>query len=372
MRQLKDWNHDFLPALRLLRDAEQNVEAIPQNSSQPRQFRWIGRWLVSEAAVDGLFSARPEMRLLRQVLTADRQNILYAKLKSQFAGKLALFTQADCILFKTNLRAFYAPQCITIKIANPGRTNSELRIETEKTLRANLPGTTFISLPQLITVPKVLAKGVLVEELLDAKRINVHHINSLELAELLLDFHEVNGISYRVLSTVADLSATLKVFSVYCDAQGIRLKPATYQSLNDLLSHLNIGQQLVPCAICHGDLTVSNIMQMRHRFYIVDWEWAHEAPVFVDAVRLATQIPGFAADFLTAAGSKQQVEHTNVLDPRYQFAIAILWVACRRIARQHDFMSNRDQRAYQQRLKLKIRELVALLDRVLLEIRQGI
>jgi hypothetical protein len=111
-------------------------------------------------------------------------------------------------------------------------------------------------------------------------------------------------------------------------------------------------------------------MQGKRGLYVVDWEWAEEAPIFVDAARLGSQIKDFAAHFLAAVDSYQKTQQTNLLDSRYQFAIAILFNGCRRMARQHDFISARDKAAYRKRLRQKIRRLVALMDRVLLQIPQ--
>jgi aminoglycoside phosphotransferase (APT) family kinase protein len=109
----------------------------------------------------------------------------------------------------------------------------------------------------------------------------------------------------------------------------------------------------MPHSLCHGDLSRSNILVSGAQFTIIDWEFSQAAPAAVDAIRLATQFPGFAETYI------KELRH---LDARAWFVLGCVHAANAHAERLHGLAVNRHQHMAARKTARKLAEIIALAD----------
>jgi len=350
--KLKDWGHDPMPAFRALENAEAQVPGLGVQAL-PQAFRLIGRWLIREEHLPAVTAPRSSPAALATVLRADGVSGLPLGLRKLGAARIVLPLAADAVLLKANLRAFYFRQGMTLKLPNPGRPKSAARIANEIRYRQGFTGLAHVRTPALLHIPP--DRSFIAEEMLKADAVTPGLLTGKDIASRYLDWQVANGITHEPLRTLFDAAAVWQSLADYCREFSIGLDPR----IAETFSSLDSGSQAA-MAICNGDLTISNLMYAPDTLFIIDWEWAGKDLVFSDAVRLATQIPGFAEDFLAAFAKHEMASSTNAIPARAQFVAACVHVAAQRIARRSDFTSQVDDKAYGKRLKGRIANITRL------------
>jgi hypothetical protein len=295
---------------------------------------------------------------LLQIFHSNGSRGWIQRLCRRLGTKLTLRSHAQAIFLKSNLRAFYPPLRLTVKVGNPGRPRASSRIANEITSRRGLIDADNIGPPRLHAA-STDEPSFLAEELIDARPVRRSRIPPREIARRLLHFHQVNGIEYVSTAKALDFEQDFRLYTAYSTQLGVNI-PAGIASL---AAAPEVTSGLVACAMCHGDLTVTNLMIGGEKLFITDWEWAEQTILFSDAVRLATQISGFDACFLDEFNNVAKPP-PSMLEPRTQFLLAAVHIAARRIARRSDFEEPAALRAYDVRLKDRLLRVAQLIERL--------
>ncbi|MGE0004594.1 MAG: hypothetical protein AB7S92_03290 [Parvibaculaceae bacterium] len=349
-RARSDWRHSLPLALAALTAAEPQIPELGTKPAAVRTFRKAGRWLISE-------DASISDPVLRQIFRSNGSHAWIQWLCRRLGRRIAIRSHAQAIFLKSNLRAFYPALPITVKVANPGRPRASRRIANEIESRRRLVDAGIIGLPRLYAASA--KDAFLAEELIDARPVRRSGLTPREIARQLLCFHQANGIEFMPAGLALDIDRDCRLVADYSS----RLGMAIPGGIASLAATPGLSSALAACALCHGDLTVTNLMIVREKLFITDWEWAERTLVFSDAVRLATQLDGFDACFLDEFNGLSKPA-APILDPTTQFLLAALHVAARRIARRSDFEDPRALRAYDARLKDRFLRITRLIERL--------
>jgi hypothetical protein len=351
-KDVKDWGHDIGLALSMLTRAEAEVPAIARQA-ESRAFRQIGRWILPEQYLPpGLGRWEPPGGLLR-ILRADKLGQWQLRALAARSRRLMLHSAADAILLKANLRAFYLAAGITLKLPNPGRPASSERLRQEIACRSQFRQCQDVRTPGLVHVPR--DEGFIAEELLRADPIARTMLDPAEVARRYLAWQDVNGLAIKSCAAAVDLEEELPILLDYCAAKRIDVKRLEAAVRAAAAS----GRPLV-CGMCNGDLTVTNLMYAPDTLYIVDWEWASRDLILADAVRLGTQLDGYARAALAEFMRLPIAGEVRLMDPIQQYVVAVAHVAAQRLKRRQDFVSEADSTAYARRVKTRIEEIVRL------------
>jgi len=356
-----NWGSDVEAALSVVLVAEENTFARLAEPPPPREFLKIHRWLLAVDAIPRFLRARPETGALGRMLAADRLAQALAR-GARFIGWTGnLASRADAILFKSNSRAFYPSRGMTLKTSNPARIASRARIAHEAAARRRLVPGRFMRAPELIANGEAGSASFLAEQLVDGRTKPFDLAVAPSLAADLFDFHVRNGVTKRSLGDLPGLAAAWQSLEDCAKDFNLAIPPKLEHRIDRLLGGEFDRCEVLIC-LCNGDLAQSNLMIGLDQTFVMDWEWAVEAPLFVDAVKLSTQIEGFAEAFLDAVRLSEAAASPALLGLADQFLLAGLLVAANRIARQNDFASLGDERAYASRLTLRLIEFIRLMD----------
>ena len=333
--------------------AEPQIPELGADLPPPRRFRKAGRWLIAE-------DAKVSDPALIQIFRSNGSRGWVQWLSKWLGGRITVRSHARAIFLKSNLRSFYPPLPVTIKVANPQRPRGSSRIRNEIESRKRLIDAGTIGPPKLLASSSE-EPPFLAEELIDALPVQRSGVATREIAHQLLYFHNVNGIEFVPAASVLDIEHDFDLYLSHASRLNIRI-PASVASLE---RSPTISSGLVASALCHGDLTATNLMIGSigsKKLFITDWEWAERTLVFSDAVRLATQLDGFEACFLDEFGHMSMP--AGALDPQTQFLLAAVHVAAKRVARRNEFEQAGALRAYDVRLKDRFLRISRLIERL--------
>lgn len=324
-----------------------------------RRFRWVQRWLMAEDALFGNSGGHCESPGIRQFLGMSGLDRWLIRSRARLAPRIVARSSADAILFKANLRSFYVDRRLSIKVANPGRPASLPRLNSEVAARRSFVASEHASAPKLRLGPDVVPGGFLAEDLILAEPSGLEAVGPFKLAEWLLGFYEANGLDPKPVGDPAVLRGAWACLRAYASGSGLALSGSLARRVDALLNestHRHAAE-----AICNGDLSTTNLLFRGDHVFITDWEWLVRGPVFLDAVRLGTQLPGFAEGFV-AAFLRRMAGDPSMLAAADQYLLASILVAQHRIGRRADFVAERDRSAYARRLKPRIAKIVRLME----------
>lgn len=252
-------------------------------------FRQFGRFLVRERAMSASDWKRAN--------AVSGRPAGFWRLLWPFSTRLEINSSAAFILLKSNIRAAYPGLGLTLKISNPQAPKSRQRIAGEARVRGLLRHTEHVAVPKILSQGSAFGESYLCEELLDGVGSPSRKEILTAFAPALVGFLRNNGIESSDRTGDIDPGRTILEFRAAAMRHGLRLPARVDSRLAGLAGDVPAS---LPRSLCHGDLGRSNILVRDGQFFIVDWEFAREAPSLIDAVRLATQFPGFAQAFLKA------------------------------------------------------------------------
>lgn len=354
MRERVDRRLGIRSMLRALTSVERTALDVAPSFSASRAYRCFDHMLVAERAMPSFFSRMNTGGFPEPVLRAAGLRPWRLRALFPFLPRLRVSSVADAILVTSNLRAFYTSRQVTLKLANPALKNSAERIALERSIRTGLVPGDGVRVPELSPVPFDPEAGFVVEELLDARPIDPSEFSAAEIARRLLAFFIANRLEMRPLGDVVCFSRDWRALAAYCESAGIAVPPVVQQAVTALLSDTSLAARLVPCAMCHFDLSVSNLMRSDDTLFIIDWEWAERSMIFVDAILLSMQIREFANCFIKQLESLEAAACPEMLDTESQFLVAAVHVGSKRVARHTVYVVGRNASRCEWKLKHRI------------------
>lgn len=359
MSEPSDWRLGAQPMLQALGRLECTELGIAPSLPAPRVYRRFGRLFVAESALPSLVTRLRRGNMHDPILLAAGARPWSLQVRAPFLPSEMIASAADVIRVKSNLRAFYAREKITVKVANPNRKGSATRLAREGSILAGLVPGPGVRAPKPSFVPIDPDAGFVVEELLDARPVGPKDFSADTIAKRLLAFIAANRLEMKPLADVVCFSDEWRALADFCESAAIVIPPEVQQAVATQLNDTSLAAQLVPCAMCHFDLTRSNLMHSDDMLFIVDWEWGAYSMIFVDAIPLSTQIPEFANCFMKQFESLGLTGHAAMLDTERQFFVAAIYIGSKRVARRADFAVGHDASNYEKKLK---RRIIRLLD----------
>jgi len=356
MSRLADWHDGLVASLEALTEAER---AAFGNLPSHRPFRRLGRWIVAEAA----FS---ELRRDDGVLHGAFRGAPWAlaAMRLRMAPRVMLPSAAAALLLKSNLRGFYPDRRATLKIADPRRSRAADRLRNEALNRRALINTAHVMVPRLVQKADPGHDGFLLEEMVQGRPLRRDELPPGRLAAQLIEFQRTNGMRITDAGALFAVDESWRIVREYLQQQDIGIGEALTERITGLLAQGRQGPLPVAAAVTNNDLTISNLLSAGRKIAIIDWEYAGLAPACVDAVRLSTQIEGYAAAFAAEFEVQMAAERDAMLPAREQFLLSVLAVCRQRIARRGDFETDGERTAYEARLRRRILDFVALLERL--------
>jgi len=345
----KAYRHTTADSVAALSLCEANVLEAGQRESI---FYKFGRLLLRE----DFFSSAPDAGLYERSSAVVRlmtgKSPVYWQAMRLFARRVPICSAATAILLKNNIRAVYPQHGLTLKVSNPHDGASTDRIVNEATNRKVIKDAGGFIVPRIIQSRKVAKAAYILENLLE---------NHRPFAASDVDSSFVSGfVKFQIANQTKEFAQTDKFDPV--------LEIGKFEALASV-TNLNISLRLrsflktavektalsAPISLCHGDLSRSNILVSNKQFAIIDWEFSRAAPAASDAVRLATQFPGFAEAYIN------ELRHP---DARAGFVLGCVHAANAHAERLHGLAVNRHQHMATRKTARKIAEIISLADRL--------
>lgn len=358
MRKRSGWHLGVQPMLRALTSVESTALDIAPSLSAPRTYRRLGRIFVAESTMPSIFRKFRYGSFLEPILRATGVCPWRLQALFPFLPRVEITSAADVILVSANLRAFYASRKITLKLANPTRKGSVERLAREVSVRTGLVPGIGVRVPELSPAPINPEAGFVVEELLDARPVDPREIPAEKISKCLLAFFAANRLEMKPLGDVVCFSREWQALAAYCENSAIAIPPEVQQAVATALSDTSLAAQLVPCAMCHFDLSVSNLMHSDDMLFIIDWEWGEYSMIFVDTIRLSTQIPEFATCFIEQFDSLVPTDCPAMLDTETQLLVAAIHAGLKRVARRAEYAGEGEAPKDERKMKRRITQIL--------------
>ena len=356
MSRLADWQNGLDASLEALAEAERAAfGSLPGH----RPFRRLGRWIVAEAAFSEL---RRDDGVLHGAFRGAPWALAAVRLR--MAPRVMLPSAAAALLLKSNLRAFYPDRRATLKIADPRRSRAAARLRNEALNRRGLADTVHVTVPRLLQKADPAHDGFLLEEMVQGRPLQRDELPPARLAAQLIEFHRANGLRVEDAGAVFAFDESWRILHEYLQQQNIEIGHGPVERVTALIARGRQGPLPIATAVTNNDLTISNLLSTGRKIAIIDWEYAGLAPAFVDAVRLSTQIEGYAAAFATEFEAQMAAETPAMLPAADQFLLSVLAVCRQRIARRGDFETDGERTGYEARLRRRMLDFVALSERL--------
>jgi hypothetical protein len=272
-----------------------------------------------------------------------------------FARRLPFRSAATAILLKNNVRAIYPQFWLTLKVSNPHDAVSADRIVNEAANRKTIKDAGGLAVPKIIQSNKLAETAFILETLLENHRPLTPKDMAHGFVPGFVKFQTANRTEASALTNGFNAAKAIEQFEGIANAAKLAIPPGL-RSFLQFAAGKSVAA--MPCSLCHGDLSRSNILVSGAQFTIIDWEFSQVAPAAIDAIRLATQFPGFAEAYI------KELCHP---DARAWFVLGCVHAANAHAERLHGLVVNPHQHMATRKTARKLAEIIALADRLAVE-----
>lgn len=203
---------------------------------------------------------------------------------------------ADALAINKNYRLFYLGEELTVKAHFPAADGDD-PIMREVAVRRAVTSTDAIRLPEMLHHGRSTGASYIAERLIpNAGKIDPEQ-GAERLAGALFGFYAANGMTVRPLAEAAASGLWREDVAEALSAAG--LAPAAIGAVRQSMERLleEAAARPVLWGLCHGDLSLGNMLRAGDRIYLLDWEEACEGPIYGDLAKLIAAVPGFEARF---------------------------------------------------------------------------
>ena len=348
----KAYRHATADSVAMLLRCEENVFDRTQRESI---FYKFGRLLLREdyfsSSLDATFRARSSA-VIR--LMTGRPPIYWQTTRT-FARRMPIRSAATAILLKNNIRAIYPQFGLTLKVSNPQDAASTGRILNEATKRKSIHTAGGFTVPDIISSNDHAESPFILETLLENHRPFTASDMDADFVSGFVKFQLANRTDSLALTKDLSPGTAISQFESLMRVANLDIPPRLFQFLQAAAAKAAIAQ---PVSLCHGDLSRSNILVSGKVFTVIDWEFSQVAPSAIDAVRLATQFPGFARAYIKELGHP---------DARAWVVLGCVYAANAHAERLQGLAVNRHQHLAWRKTARKLAEITALADRLAMQ-----
>jgi len=343
----KAYRHSTADSVAALSLCEASILESPQRE---RVFYKFGRLLLREDLLSSNLEGDLYKRSSAVVRLMTGRSPLYWQATKIFAKPIPVRSAATAIMLKNNIRAIYPQLRLTLKVSNPNDAASADRIMNEATNRKKIKNAGGLIVPQIIQSSTAAKAAYILETLLEEHRpISASDMNPSFVSGF-VKFQIANRI--ETFAPTNEFQPVMEIAEFEDIITSIKMSIPT--RLQKFLKAASREAALtMPISLCHGDLSRSNILVSNKQFAIIDWEFSQLAPAATDAVRLATQFPGFADAYI------KELRHP---DARVWFVLSCIHAANTHRERLRGLAANRHRQIAGQKTARKIAEIIALAD----------
>ena len=340
------YRHTIADLVAALSICEANVlEAVHQE----HVFYKFGRLLLHEDFLSSALEADLCKRTAALVHLMTGTSPLYWQATRLLAKRIPVRSAATAIMLKNNVRAIYPQIGLTLKVSNPNDASSADRIVNEASNRKIIRDAGGITVPRIIKSSRVEDFACILETLLEKHRaIAARDINK-NFVSGFVKFQIANRIDIKSLKDDFRPEVEFEKFRILASSYQISIPPKLIEFLKTAAEQTATA----PFTLCHGDLSRSNILFSNDKLAFVDWEFSKAAPAPADAVRLATQFPGFADAYV------KELRHPDAM---MWFVLGCINAANAHQERLHGLADNRHRQTAGRKTSRKFAEIIALAD----------
>lgn len=230
--------------------------------------------------------------------------------------------RAQAALFKSSIRAFDFATDTTIKMADFRSDDAALALANEIAIRQRVRSTPSIQVPALLHRGAVDGRPFMLERLERFDRLQPNEADLRRLGSSLLDFYRASGASWQTLDRLSDLQAMFVRVTETLKSGGF--DAALTERLSRLQTRIEKSAatgETALAGLCHGDMSLGNMMFDDTRVVLVDWEHARDTIVCADLVKLVDQAPDLRAPLERQIGSWGAAECGTPMRTELQMAL---------------------------------------------------
>lgn len=251
------------------------------------------------------------------------KDVLWGKF---LAKKISYSHEADIIRVKNNLRAFYLssekPFCTKILI---GGVRNKKDMKNEVDVRLKIDKLKIFNIPKILNIYLDASVPFFMEEFVKGKNVNAKENEDIlkKTIEGLWKMYEANGIDFLKITDIVEKDLVNK-FKKSIKEIGIDNQIIDLKRLLKKLDCLTEEKGLVPCSLCHGDLSLGNMIFSDNLIYILDWEKAGIMPIVSDFIKIRKNVKEIDQDFEYHMKLIQEKYDFEILPFRKQLALKII------------------------------------------------
>ncbi|MEX0807679.1 MAG: phosphotransferase [Dongiaceae bacterium] len=358
-------------ALEIVREAECAAGIAPDADAAPKKHLVVGKAAISLELFRNPMRRWGDQRFWSRCLQFLGGRNGDALLLSPNIRSTAPGVQADLVYFKTHIRSFYCDRPVTLKLGDPARDTSSVRIRNEISVRSDLTETQRVRVPGLKAHGAVDGTHFLVEEMIMDKPGDFGSKCPKELSEALFEFYLANGVELVPLNEAVDIDAEIAALHRHADKLGFEVPADMTRFLSETFDG-SPDPMFVLWGLRHGDLTPSNLLVNGDRIFIFDWEHAGRGLVFADLARLCIDNGALAEKLVETTREWAATHAPAMMDPESQIAVGALSAINRRMEREPTGRVAEGSRGWMTSYRRKAVNYVALAERMMmLRLRRG-
>jgi len=321
-------DHDFAESLDTLAAIEARLDAIGHDKNQGTAFRIIGDWLVREEILwNYLQHIFPQTTsgvtiLIPGFPIRGATKALYYLI---FGTRIRADISASAVFFRSNMRAFYNQQQMTLWVAR--QQQSPEKLDGAMVARKRFASISGFRQPWILKQDTAAKPPYILEELVCGRRFGQAtdwEVLADKVLPSLFRFYDHGSIRHRratdvyntdwISSEIAGLISKVKWKKKWVPL------PRFLKAAEECLS---LRDETIPLCIGHGDLGKSNfVVSVNGNFVLLDWEISRELPIAEELIKLVCQHPHLV--HCLELEIRRRTEDPIAMPPRRQFLLATL------------------------------------------------
>ncbi|MGQ0486444.1 MAG: phosphotransferase [Hyphomicrobiales bacterium] len=332
-------------------------DSILEGDRPDATFYKFGRLLLREEYLAASLDRGLQARSSALICLMTGRSSAYWQATRMFAQRRRFRSPAVAILLKNNIRAIYPQLGLTVKVSNPHEPASSDRVMNEAVNRKKLKDAGGLTVPKITRAGRLAETSFILESLLEDHRPLSADDVAGGFIRRFVNFQTANRTEIPEDADEFSPATAIDRFQSLTSAAGVKIPARLLAFVQATASRT--GNQ-APRSLCHGDLSRSNILVSGRQFSVIDWEFSHEAPAAIDAIRLATQFPGFAEAYIG------ELRHPEAMT---WFVLGCIHAANEHAGRLAGLEDNRHRRKATGKTARKLSEFIALAERQLAQNR---
>lgn len=316
-------DHDFAEGLATLEAIEARLDAVSNNNTQGTDFRIIGNWLVREEILwNYLQHIFPQTPLIPGFPVRGATKALYFLI---FGTRIRADISASAIFFRSNIRAFYIQEQMTLWVAMQQRS-------PEKLNKAIISRKRFASIsefrqPYILEQDTTANHPYILEELVCGRcfgQATDWVVLTDKVLPSLFRFYDHGSIRHRRAADIYNKNwISSQIVGLTSRVKWKKKWVPLLQFLEAAEECLSLRDETIPLCIGHGDLGKSNfVVSVNGNFALLDWEISRELPIAEELIKLVCQHPHLITYLSSEVG--RRTEDSIAMPPRRQFLLATL------------------------------------------------